>query len=88
MEPKGPFCQSCAMPMQKPADFGSNADGSRNDDYCCFCFQKGEFTWPDATLHQMTEKIVGMSVQMGVSKEQARTMAEKVLPRLKRWKKK
>lgn len=88
MKPKGPYCQSCAMPMRKPEDFGTDADGSRNDDYCCFCFQKGGFTWPDATLHQMTEKLAGMSVQMGMSEEQGRSMAKKVLPKLKRWKNK
>lgn len=76
------------MPMQKPKDFGTNADGSMNDDYCCFCFKKGEFTWPNATMHQMTEKIASMSVQMGMSENEARSMAKDVLPKLKRWKKK
>jgi hypothetical protein len=73
------------MPMQKPEHFGTNADGSKNDDYCCFCFQKGSFTWPDATLQQMTEKLVSMSAKMGMSEEEARAMAKKVLPQLKRW---
>ena len=30
------FCQSCGMPM--------NADGSLNEKYCCYCYQKGAFT--------------------------------------------
>ena len=85
MKPTGPWCQSCGMPMQNPEHFGTNADGSRNDEYCRFCFQKGKFTWPDATLQQMTEKLVSMSAKMGMSEEQARAMAKKVLPRLKRW---
>ena len=85
MEPTGPYCQSCGMPMQKPEHFGTNADGSKNGDYCCYCFQKGKFTWPGATLQQMTEKIVGMSGRMGMTEEQARAMAKKVLPLLKRW---
>ncbi|GAI16613.1 unnamed protein product, partial [marine sediment metagenome] len=37
-KPKGPFCQSCAMPMQKPDDFGTNADVSKNEEYCHYCF--------------------------------------------------
>ena len=32
-EPKGPICQSCVMPMEKPEDFGTEADGSRNEEY-------------------------------------------------------
>ncbi|MBU4293030.1 MAG: zinc ribbon domain-containing protein [Actinobacteria bacterium] len=33
-----PFCQSCSMPMMKPEDFGTNADGSKNEEYCTYCF--------------------------------------------------
>ena len=32
--PPGPFCQSCAMPLQRPEDLGTNADGSRSEEYC------------------------------------------------------
>jgi hypothetical protein len=32
-----PICQSCEMPMTKPGDFGLDADGSKNGDYCCHC---------------------------------------------------
>ena len=88
MKPTGPFCQSCGMPMQKPVDFGTNADGSKNDDYCSNCFRKGEFTWPNATLRQMIEKVVSFSDEIGLSKEQTRTMAERFLPHLKRWRNK
>ncbi|MGQ9623414.1 MAG: zinc ribbon domain-containing protein, partial [Candidatus Caldatribacteriaceae bacterium] len=49
-QPQGPFCQSCAMPMVKPEDFGTNADGSPNGEYCRYCFQNGEFTAPDTTV--------------------------------------
>ena len=37
-------CQRCGMmPLEKPEDFGTNADGSRNKDYCCFCYENGAF---------------------------------------------
>jgi transcriptional regulator with XRE-family HTH domain len=39
-----PVCQSCAMPLQGLEDFGSNADGSANTDYCAHCFKGGGFT--------------------------------------------
>jgi len=32
------ICQSCAMPMNKEEDFGTNADGSKNEEYCTHCF--------------------------------------------------
>ena len=63
-QPQGPFCQSCGMPMQKDEDFGTNADGSKNEEYCKFCFVNGEFTEPDITMDQMIEKVVGIMVQM------------------------
>ena len=43
------FCNSCGRPIVK-ADYGTNADGSLNDEYCKDCFQNGEFTEPDITL--------------------------------------
>jgi hypothetical protein len=32
------FCQSCGMPLSKGEDFGTNAGGSKNDDYCVYCY--------------------------------------------------
>ena len=36
------FCQSCAMPLN-PEVLGTNADGSKNEDYCTYCYQNGAF---------------------------------------------
>ncbi|MFA4967923.1 MAG: zinc ribbon domain-containing protein, partial [Candidatus Margulisiibacteriota bacterium] len=30
---KQSICQSCSMPMREEADFGTNADGSKNQEY-------------------------------------------------------
>ena len=38
------FCQSCGMPLQAEDQWGMNADGSLNEEYCCYCYQKGAFT--------------------------------------------
>lgn len=43
-----PICQSCGMPLSKPEDFGTNADGSESKEYCGFCFQNGRFTEAEA----------------------------------------
>jgi hypothetical protein len=79
------ICQSCAMPLVKDEDFGTNADGSKSEEYCHYCYQNGEFTKPDMTKEEMTELLAGMSDKMGMTPEQAREMATTVLPTLKRW---
>jgi hypothetical protein len=75
------------MPMAKPEDFGTNADGSPANEYCCYCWQKGEFT----AKMEMTEYIemqIKIAVEkLGMSEDKAREIAEKMIPNLKRWKK-
>jgi hypothetical protein len=45
------ICQNCGMPMKTAEEFGTNGDDTPNSDYCCFCFQKGNFT-QDMTMPQ------------------------------------
>ena len=90
--PEPPFmqdvCQSCGRPLRNEGEFGTNADGSRSRDYCRYCFVQGRFIEPDITIGQMVEKIAGVASRMGMSEKDARTLARKNLPELKRWKKK
>ncbi|HID72453.1 TPA: transcriptional regulator [Candidatus Micrarchaeota archaeon] len=84
--PRGPVCQSCAMPMTKPDDFGTNGDGSKNGDYCAMCFQDGMFTEPDITMEQMIEKVASiLHEQMRVPEDEAKEIAKDTIPKLKRW---
>jgi len=78
-------CQSCGMPLQNEKDFGTNADGSRSEEYCFHCFQSGRFLDEGITLHEKIEKNVKFATQMGMSENQARKMSSDVLPKLKRW---
>jgi len=74
------------MPMEKPEHFGTNADGGRNDEYCCYCFKNGEFTEPHLTAEQMTDKVIDIMVsQMGMPAERVKPMMRAVIPTLKRW---
>jgi hypothetical protein len=88
-QPKGSFCQSCGMPMAeaKDEDFGTNADGSKNEEYCALCYQKGAFTDPDITLEKMIKTSAkGWSDEdPSVSYEEALAVAKKNIPTLKRW---
>lgn len=81
-----PFCQSCAMPMRQAQDSGSNTDGSRNNEYCRYCYQKGKFTQPDITLEQMIEKCAGIMRQMKLSEDKIE-QTKVFIPMLKRWRK-
>jgi hypothetical protein len=71
--------------MEKPEDFGTNANGSKSKDYCHFCFQDGKFTEP-ITREQMIDKVAGIMAQMQVVPQaQAKGMAKTFIPKLKRW---
>lgn len=84
MQPQRQFCQSCAMPMQNPDDFGTNADGSNNNEYCSYCFRNGKFTEPNMTVEQMIEKCAGIMKQMQMPQAQIE-QTKTFMPMLKRW---
>ena len=83
---KGPFCQSCAMPLAKPEDFGTDPHGYHVNDYCRYCFANGVFTEPDISMQTMLEKCVAVMAQQGIMPApQARALMTDVLPRLRGW---
>jgi len=87
-QPKGPFCQSCGMPMEVVDDYGSNADKSKSGEYCCYCFRNGKFLEPNITKEEMIEKVTKyMVAQMKMMESQAKKTVENFIPKLKRWKK-
>ncbi|EGK00738.1 hypothetical protein HMPREF9455_03012 [Dysgonomonas gadei ATCC BAA-286] len=84
------FCQSCGMPLNASEDFGTNADQSRNDEYCTYCFKNGEFT-EDITMDEMIEHCVqylddfNKDTEQKLTKEQAVSQMKEYFPTLKRW---
>jgi putative zinc ribbon protein len=83
--PKGPFCQSCGMPLANDPRGGSaNADGSRNPDYCSNCFHAGKFVAPDMTLEQMQDRVRARMKEMHLPGFIAGRFVAKI-PDLKRW---
>ena len=79
------ICQSCGMKMSE-GDFGTNADGSTNKDYCKYCYADGGFI-KEQTLEEMIESCIPFLIQDGDCKteEEARELLQKELPSLKRW---
>jgi len=88
MEGKRIICQSCGMPMQKTEDFGSNADGTQNGEYCHFCLKDGDFIDEGVTMEEKIDKLVNIAVaQMKTPEAKARAQASEIIPTLKRWRK-
>lgn len=84
------FCQSCGMPLTTD-NKGTNADGSRNEDYCIYCYKDGKFA-QDMTMEQMidhcaqfTDEINKNSAQ-NLTVEQMKEQMRQFFPHLKRWK--
>lgn len=83
------YCQSCGMPMEEGCTeiLGTNLDGSKNEEYCTYCFQNGEFT-TKGTMEEMRDICVMHMVQENnnMTKEMATKIMDEYLPKLKRWK--
>lgn len=77
------------MPLT-PEILGTNADGSKNDEYCIYCYKDGAFTG-DFNMEQMVEfcsqfvdefnKNTGKSL----TREEYKAELRKYFPTLKRW---
>ena len=80
------LCQSCAMPLAKAEDFGTNADGSKNEDYCQYCYVDGAFSG-DCTMYEMIEACIPFCIEAGVYKDadEAQAAMHDYFPKLKRW---
>jgi len=82
------YCQSCGMPMGATDEmFGTNSDGSKNEDYCKYCFENGAFT-AQCSMNEMIEFCIPhmTSANPGMSDDEARKMMLGFFPALKRWK--
>lgn len=84
------ICQSCGMPMITPEEFGTNNDGSLNQDYCCYCYKDGNFT-SQFTMDEMISHCAqyvedfNSDFDTKLTKEQAIEQMKQNFPALKRW---
>ena len=82
-------CQCCAMPMGDTDElYGTNADGSKNGEYCKYCYENGKLLF-EGTMEEMIEICVPHMVSGNpeMTAETARKIMEDTLPTLKHWKK-
>ena len=89
MEKEMKFCQSCGMPLTDQV-MGTNADGSKNEDYCIYCYKDGKFT-TDCTMEEMIEQCaqfideVNKNLPKPITKEEYIEQMRMYFPQLKRW---
>ena len=79
-------CQSCGMPISKdPEKGGLNANGSKSNMYCSYCYKKGEFTQPGFTASDMKVFCKTKMKEMGFPSFLAGLFTSGI-PKLERWK--
>lgn len=84
------FCQSCGMPLSEEV-FGTNADGSKNDEYCVYCYKDGTFTM-DCSMDEMIEHcsqfvyMYNQNTGKKFTREEYKDVLRGFFPMLKRWK--
>ena len=91
MENTMKFCQSCGMPLTDEV-LGTNADGSKNEEYCMYCYKDGKFL-QECTMDEMIEHCAqfvgdfneGSGLQL--TREEAIGQMKMYFPHLKRWRK-
>ena len=82
------FCQSCGMPLTEDV-LGTNADGSKNEDYCMYCYRFLQ----DCTMEEMIEHCaqfigaVNEGLEKPITKEEYIGQMKTYFPQLKRWRK-
>ena len=83
------FCQSCGMTLTDDV-LGTNADGSKNEEYCIYCYKDGAFTG-DFTMEEMAEFCTqfvdeyNKNTGQNLAREEYKQQLLQYYPSLKRW---
>ena len=79
-------CQSCAMPLVCPEDYGTNADGSPSGEFCDYCYRDGGYTAPDMTSERMADFLRDFMIrEHELDRALADSAARMSVTGLKRW---
>lgn len=79
-----PVCQSCASPVLRANEKGTESHGGLSEIYCKQCYRLGAFTDPQMTVEKMCEDLRLRMIVMKFPRFLAKLMANKVYT-LKRW---
>ena len=80
------ICQSCGMPMSDEGLLGTEKNGTKNQDYCKYCYKNGKFV-DNVSMEEYVNMCSKFGAQAGMTNAQMKTFCEKLFPTLKRWKK-
>ena len=75
------ICQCCAMPIDETT-FGTEADGSKNEEYCQYCYADGHFT-KECTMDEMIELNLNYLEEFNKDYRRGAGNDERVLPSTK-----
>lgn len=80
------YCQSCGMPLNDTELYGTEADGSKTEEYCKYCYEGGKYT-DNYTMEEMIAACAGNMAEANkeMDVEEAKKMMREFLPHLKRW---
>lgn len=80
------ICQSCAMPMKfDPQGGGTNADGTKTEKYCSYCYANGRFK-VECSVKEFQEHCRKKMIESGINPILA-WLYSRGYRRLERWKK-
>jgi hypothetical protein len=78
-------CQSCGIPFDKdPQHGGTEADGTKSNKYCGYCYKDGQFVQPNWTAADMQAYATKKLQQYGIP-EMIASLLTKGIPKLERW---
>jgi hypothetical protein len=77
-------CQSCAAPILRDLDKGTERSGAPSKLYCRRCYLSGGFTDPKMTVEGMRESVRSRMIEMKFPRFLAVLLADRVYT-LKRW---
>ena len=81
------YCVSCGMPLKRdPQHGGTNADGTRSEKYCSYCYQDGRFTYECDDVKEFQEFCRKKMIEGGHSRFMA-WLFTRGMKRLERWRK-
>ncbi len=73
--------------MNSEEQYGTNKDGTLNEDYCMYCYKDGKFI-DDVTMEEYIEMCSKYGEQAGMTNDEMKAFCQKLFPTLKRWKNK
>ncbi|MBK9737501.1 MAG: zinc ribbon domain-containing protein [Saprospiraceae bacterium] len=79
------LCQSCSMPLDNDELKGSEKNGSKSNEFCIYCYEKGVFKNPSISLAGMKDMVKSQMVKMNLPEQQIKAAVAE-LPKLARWK--